>query len=298
MNDRVGKNVISYAERYYDIHGEFEGAVYHRKRNGEMEKYPYQPVSYYHRTALAIRNEWIRKYAATVSNPRLPGYREIIRKLNYYTPYILPAGKEKFRAETVFYVRIRGEYEFYWQDSPVSFWRKLGKSSQVELSFRSEGEFELECWYQEELYCRRWFIVSEDDLDEAYDNWLSENLESVLEEPEPEIESIKTYRRGLRSKVNWQISMEGRYHDDVVYQVSEYAYKDQKGENPWLYHRRRYDHSGNHQTREFNNKIKDIGRMWQSLSQSERENWKRRAAGYRNKRETGFNLFTSEKMRE
>jgi hypothetical protein len=298
MNERVGRDVVSFAERYFDIYGEFEGMVYHRKRNGELEKYPYEPVSYYHRTALAIRNEWIRTYAARVSNPRLPEYREIIRKLNYYTPYIMSAGSCKLRGETVFYVRKRGDYEFRWQGSPLGFRQKVGKSTEVELSFGAEGEFVLECWFEDELYCERRFIITGDDIDVAYDEWLAANLEELLTEPEPEYESVKTYRRGLRSNPNWLKSIEGKYHEDVLYQVPEYAYKDQKGENPWLYHRRRYDHRENPQTQEFNHKIKEIGGMWQSLSQTERELWNRKAAEYSNKRWTGFNLFTSEKLRE
>jgi len=58
------------------------------------------------------------------------------------------------------------------------------------------------------------------------------NLEYILSLPEPEYKSIKTYRRGLRSKVNWVQAITGKYHKDVVYGVVEYHYKDPERGNP------------------------------------------------------------------
>ena len=292
MNNRTGKNKISFAEENFEIHGEFEGVVYRNKRNGEQEKYPYEPVSYYERTALTIRNEWIRKYAARVSNPRRTDYAGVIRKLNYYTPYILPAGTQEFQGETVFYVRERGDYEFRWQDSPMGFNQIVAPRTMVELSFHAEGEFGLDCWYQGELYCQRNFIITPDDLDLAYDAWLAANMEYILTLPEPEYESLKTYRRGMRSKANWLMTMTGRYNKEVVYEVPEYKYKDQKRQRPWLYHRRKYDHSVNPQTQFFNAKMVEIGKSWQELSPEEQKEWNKEATKLTKQRITGFNLYT------
>jgi len=85
--------------------------VHRTKRNGVVEKYPYEPVSHYKRTPLTIRNEWIRKFATQVSNPQYRDYKSVIRKLNYYTPYILPEERQKFPgciiAELMIIVQIR-----------------------------------------------------------------------------------------------------------------------------------------------------------------------------------------------
>jgi len=294
MKNESGKTVIDFVERNFEIHGEFEGMVYRDKRNGAQEQYPYNPVSYYERTALTIRNEVIRKYATMVANLRQTDYKTVIRKLNYYTPYILHEGEQKFRGETAFYVRQRGDYEFRWQGMPMGFHQMVARRTMVELSFHANGEFGLDCYYQGELYCQRNFIITDGDLENAYNAWLSANLEHIMSLPEPEYESIKTYRRGMRSKVNWITTLTGKYHEEVVYAVPEYSYKDHKRENPWLYHRKRYDHDLNPQTQYFNNKIKEIAINWQTLSQNERDEWNKQAARYIKQRLTGFNLFTKE----
>ena len=290
------KNVLDFVEHNFEVHGEFNGIVYHQKRNGEQEKYPYKPVSYYQRTPLVIRNEAIRRFVAQISNPRQPDYQSIIKKLNYYTPYILNPGTQEFMSETAFYVREKGEYEFCWQGAPVGMHRNLGKSTQVKLSFHNEGEFSLDCWLQGELYCRRIFMIIASDLETAYNVWLTANLEHILSLPEPEYESIKTYRRGLRSKVNWITALNGRCKSEILYEVPDYQYKDRQRTRPWLYHRKKYDHTTNPQTQYFNNKIKDIGRSWQLLSQKEQDNWNEQAARYEKQRLTGFNLYTRENM--
>ncbi|MDP8322376.1 MAG: hypothetical protein RAO94_08510 [Candidatus Stygibacter australis] len=296
MKNVSGKSVTDFVQRNFEVHGEFEGIVYRTKRNGRQEQYPYNPVSYYQRTPLTIRNEAIRRYAATISNPRLADYKSVIKKLNYYTPYILNPGMQKFLGETAFYVRQRGDYELRWQGMPMGFHQTIASRTKVELSFHAEGEFGLDCYYQDELYCQRNFIITSSDLEAAYEAWLTANLEHVLSLPEPGYESIKTYRRGLRSKVNWITALSGKYHEEVVYEIPDYSYKDIRRTNPWLYHRRRYDHSVNSQTLYFNNKIKEIAANWQVLSQVERDEWNKRAARYKKLRLTGFNLYTKENV--
>ena len=148
------KHRTYFIEKNFEIHGEFNDSVYRTKRNGVVEKYAYQPVSHYKRTQLTIRNEWIRKFAARVSNPRNDDYQNVIKKLNYYTPYILHEGTQKFLAETVFYVRERGEYEFLWQGSEMGNVNTISKRTYQRFSFHSEGEKESD-WLQfilEECY--------------------------------------------------------------------------------------------------------------------------------------------------
>jgi hypothetical protein len=289
-----GKHKLDFVEQNFEIHGEFEGKVYHTKRNGVVEKYDYDPVSHYERVPLTIRNEWIRRYAVQASNPRQSGYKAIIRKLNYYTPYILPAGKQKLTGGTAFYVRERGEYEFRWQGSPAGSGQVVGKRTKLSFNFCSEGEFTLECRHEDELYCLRWFIITGNDLDIAYESWLAAHFDEILSEPEPEYESLKTYRRGMRSKVNWAKGLEGGFDKEVIYQVNKFAYKDDKRQRPWLYHRQRYNHSGNPQTQLFNEKMQEIGAAWRILTQAERDEWNKKAQKYKKKRWTGYNLFTKE----
>jgi len=81
MKNLSVKTVIDFVQRNFEVHGEFEGIVYRTKRNGTQEHYPYDPVSYYQRSPLVIRNEAIRRFAASVSNPRLTDYKSVIKKL-------------------------------------------------------------------------------------------------------------------------------------------------------------------------------------------------------------------------
>jgi hypothetical protein len=284
---------VSFVEQNFVIHGEFEGKVYRTKRNGEQEVYPYEPVSFYERTPLVIRNEWIRRYAGRYSNPREADYPSIIRKLNYYTPYILPVGRQSLQGETVFYVRERGDYEFRWSGTPLGFNRTVARRTDVELSFHTEGEYSLECYYDGELYCVRNFVITSEDLDERYESWLEANIEVVLGQIEPGYARIKTYRRGLRSRRVWITGISGKCHQDVIYEHPDYSDIEDSRASPWLYHRRVYDHSTNPQTVYFNGLMQQVSAGWQLLSDLERAEWSRRAMQqYPRGRISGFNLFT------
>ena len=283
---------VDFLEKNFAIHGEFNETVYRTKRNGVVEKYPYEPVSPYKRTALTIRNEWIRKFAVTVSNPRNPDYQSVIRKMNYYTPYILPEGKQKFLAETVFYVRERGEYEFIWQGSEMGSVSTVSKRTNLSFSFHSEGEKLLYVYYHDELYCQRWFIITAEDLDARYDEWLTDHLAEILALPEPQYESLKTYRRGMQSQRNWILALDGKIFEEVHYTRKDLRYKDTHRQNPWIYHRKTFDHGTNPQTIAFCEKMTEIGIDWQALSDAERGYWNKEANKLVRKRVTGFNLFT------
>ncbi|MCF7920484.1 MAG: hypothetical protein K9N06_11290 [Candidatus Cloacimonetes bacterium] len=286
-------NVTDFLEKNFVIHGEFNNTVYRTKRNGVVEKYPYEPVSPYKRTPLTIRNEWIRKFAVTVSNPRNQDYKIVIRKLNYYTPYILNEGKQKFLAETVFYVRERGEYEFLWQGNEMGTVYTLSKRTELSLSFHSEGEKLLEVYYNDEIYCQRWFIITaEEDFDAEYEEWLTDHFEDILALPEPEYESLPTYRRGMQSQRNWILALEGKIFEEVHYTRNELKYKDGYRQNLWVYHRKTYNHSTNPQTVYFCNKMKAIGAAWQELSEEEKLYWNKEAKKMVGLRFSGFNLFT------
>jgi hypothetical protein len=299
-------HTMDFVEKHTDIHGEFNGNVYHQKRDGEVEKYPYEPVSYYQRTALVIRGEWIRRYATRVSNPQKSGYAEIVRKLYNNTPFKFPGGEQKFAADTGFYVREKGFYELRWQGMPAGIIQKLSPRSEVKLNFDAEGEFLLKVYLDNELYCERSFIIAGGDLDAMYDNWLAENYLEILGFAEPEYASLKTYRRGLRSRRNWIIALEGKCIKEVLFTRKDLKYKDDKMQRPWIYHRRAYDHADNSQTEYFCEKMREIGSNWQQLSEQEKENWdeksenlwQKKGRQLNNPRITGFNLYAREYLCE
>lgn len=283
---------LEFYERHFDIHGELDGKVYRTKRNGEKEVYDYQPVSHYKRTPLTIRNESIRKAVSAICTPNDPEYRSIIRKVNYYTPYILNPGSYEFLAERVFYVREKGSYEFLWEGSEMGSIYKLGKRSKVSFNFRSDASKTLSVFYKGELYCQREFMITAiEDLDAEYIDWLDAHLAEIITLPEPEFESVKIYRRGMRSKSSWLKTVAGKDGETVFLTRSDLEYKD-KRQRPWVYHRKTYDHSGNAQSQEFNGKMAEIGEAWRALSKEEKDYWNNIAKTYKYK-QSGFNRFTA-----
>jgi len=146
------------------------------------------------------------------------------------------------------------------------------------------------------------FKITDDDLDVSYETWLTAHLAEVMELPEPEYESVKTYRRGLRSKNNWLQAVDGKCDKEVLYGLPKLKYKESKRQSPWVYHRRDYDHQSNEQTRIFNEKMADVGSTWQSLNEEQKADWEKQAEAIWRKygkklkhpRLTGFNLYTRE----
>lgn len=290
MAVRNMKNKLDFIEKNFEIHGEFEGQVYRTKRNGVQEKYVCTHQSYYRRTALVMRNEAIRKAAATVTNPNEENYSEIIRKFNYYTPYILHVGSQQFLGQTVFYIRERGEYEFRISGSPVSMVQVAGKRSKIAFNFGSEGEYIIECLQGGEVYCRRSVIITAEDLDAAYAQWLAGHLEEIIGKTQVKYEKIKQYRRGLRSKRNWILAVSGKVYDEVVYTLPQVENKEHKRQYPLIYHRKAYNHKGNKQTKKFNELMPLAAQQWWGLSKEERVLWNKRA-GQQKRRLSGFNLY-------
>ena len=167
------------------------------------------------------------------------------------------------------------------------------KRTSLSFSFHSEGDILLNVYFNDELYCQRWFCITAENLDAKYEEWLELHFEEVLAQPEPAYESLKTYRRGMKSKVNWLMALEGKFMEEVHFTRKDLQYKDGYRQNPWMYHRKTYDHSGNPQTNGFNEIMPDIGTAWQALSTEEKGYWKKKANKMVRRRITGFNLFTS-----
>lgn len=296
MNPRAATDKMTFIERNFDIHGELNGVVYHTKRNGKVEKYPLSQQSYYQRTALVIRNESIRRAAAAVTNPGADGYSAIMRRLYYYTPYILHQGDQEFMGETAFYIRKLDKYKFCWANSPSGFTIKAGKRSKIELNFDQNGEFTLNCSYNGELYCQRSFIITDGDLDELYAAWLAENLESIIGEPEPEYPPNPVYRRGLRSRRNWILALTGKCGEESLYTMPSMAAHGQRRQRPLIYHRRIYNHCNNEQSKRFLELMPQIAAEWQALSKEEKERWNKMADKKSRGCVSGYNLFLGKRM--
>ena len=80
--------------------------------------------------------------------------------------------------------------------------------------------------------CQRWFIITPENLDAKYEEWLELHFDEILELPEPEYESLKTYRRGLQSKRNWILAIDGKIYEEVFFTRKDLSYKDMQRKNP------------------------------------------------------------------
>jgi hypothetical protein len=194
----------------------------------------------------------------------------------------------------VFYVRERGDYEFLWQGNEMGTVYTVSKRTELSLSFHCEGDKLLNIYYEDEIYCQRWFIITAEDLDAMYEDWLVVHLSEILLLPEPEYESLQTYRRGIQSQRNWILAIDGKIFEEVFYIRNDFKYKDGYRQNPWVYHRKTYDHSTNPQTVAFDSAMPAIGAAWQALSEEEKAYWNNKANKLVRKRITGFNLFTKD----
>jgi hypothetical protein len=82
----------------------------------------------------------------------------------------------------------------------------------------------------------------------------------------------------------------------VFYTRKDLNYKDGYRQNPWVYHRKGYDHSSNSQSVAFKSAVQIIGKQWQALIPAEKDHWNRLATKMQGMRWTGFNLFVSRRL--
>ena len=120
----------------------------------------------------------------------------------------------------------------------------------------------------------------------------------MLSLPEPEYENLKTYRRGMQSKRNWILSIDGKIFEEVFFTRKDLNYKDIHRKNPWVYHRKTFDHTTNPQTIAFCHKMLEIGVAWQGLSEEEKAYWNQEANKLVSERLTEYNLYTRERVIE
>jgi len=247
----------NYAQRRFTIFGKLGDTVYRRKRNGIRYSYPYEYKEKYQPTVLSRRSDAIARKAATISNPRYAGYKSLIKKIYYYTPYFVYAGKYKFTCNTFYKLREKGEYEI--KVNGMGFIRKLAPRTIEEYSFAPEVSYRLECWHNGELYSEREVIVisAEAELESFYNAWFDAHLEEILALPEPEFESLKRYPRCLKG-TSFVRSVSGKAADDLfIYQ----------GKLPnMMYSRGAASHEENPQTHYFCLIYPNISSCWKAVS--------------------------------
>jgi hypothetical protein len=273
---------------FFEMHGRWGDTVYRRKRNGETEEYPYiyHPPSA--ESPLKLRTQVINSFANTVSNPQYTGYSSILQKLYYYTPYFITPGTYQLLAETIFYIRETDIYTFTLSgQTGINWQQKLFKRTELPMNFNTPGEYDitlsvvprasssgLECnpdqdglgTQKSEDYCRRKFIVLEENADvkAAYDAYLTEFLNHILQLPETSFNPIKTYKRGLMAKTNIILGMSGTYRNQIFYQ---------RKSCPITFLRSTYDHSTNEQTQRFKQQKAAAISAWNAEPAEFKQKW-------------------------
>ncbi len=261
-----GDGYYTYMERNFEIHGRLGEVIYRRKRNGKLYTYAYEYIPKYAATVLSRRSEAVARAAAGVCNPREQDYQEVVKRIYYYTPYIIYAGTYSFSCNTFYKIREKGDYEICW--SGLSFNRSLSPRTKESYTFRELGSYILQCYYEGELYSERNVIVVETEtvLEEVYAAWFNEHLAEILLMPVPDFASLTGYRRHITSRSIVR-SLSGR--------LSEGVELCQSTEPDRMYFRQSADHSGNEQTQYFCEVYPRISTCWQAVSIEFKKVWEK-----------------------
>ena len=213
-----------FLEHYCEIHGKLGDIVYRRKRNGVKYTYPYTYHPKYEPTVLSRRSDCIVRTAASFTNPQYNGYKLIINKLYYYTPYFVYAGEYELCCNTFFKIRKKGEYRLII-DGGIGIGQRLAPRSLVKYYFSVEGEHVLQCYNGSALYSERKVVVIADDesLEDTYNQWFNEHLAEVLASPNPAFASLTVYHRYLLSKGIY-IDFSGKVEDFVIVPSKQFKY--------------------------------------------------------------------------
>jgi hypothetical protein len=254
MGDR--NDNIEFLKHKCEIYGRLDDTVYRRKRNGELTEYDYEYIPKYAATVLSKRTEIIIKVLGTISNLREVEYQDISKRLFYYTPYLLYAGKYSFTANTFYKISKSGEYELVTGN--VSTFCKLSPRTMLKNGFREIGSHNLRCYYEDELYSEREVIVipPEIALETTYEAWYEDNLLEILERAVPDFESMMIYHRHLKRK-DIYANMSGKADDNLVILKSD--------DPDIMFSRKNPSHSGNEQTRYFCDVYPHITECWKNV---------------------------------
>jgi hypothetical protein len=207
---------LTFIEDYCRIHGKFGDKVYRRKRNGQMWVYDYTYKPKYEPTVFSRRADCVVKTAASFTNPQYKGYKEIINKLYYYTPYFVYAGSYNITCNTFLKLRRKGEYTLQIGDMKIKL--DLAPRTQLELSFEEQKTYSVKCYKGNMVYCEREVIVipPEQGLEAAYNDWYAEHLGEILLKPKPGFMALRIYRHGVEPPA-WLGWLNGKTDEGILY---------------------------------------------------------------------------------
>lgn len=255
-----------FLEHNCDIHGRLGDTVYRRKRNGEKYTYPYNFQAKYEPTVLSRRSDAIIRKAAEFTNPQYKGFKSIIRKMYYYTPFFVYTGEYEFRCNTFYKIRQKGNYGIAI-DGGVVQKQKLAPRTLAGYSFIEEGVHWLRCYNGTALYSERQVIVISDDisLEDAYDDWFDLHLAEVLSQPDPAFAALPIYHRYLKSEGIY-LDFSGKVEDFVIYPAKKLKY---------MYSHKIGSYENNSQTKYFCEVMPKVLQCWQEVSPEFTEVWQK-----------------------
>ncbi|MCF7911476.1 MAG: hypothetical protein K9M99_03030 [Candidatus Cloacimonetes bacterium] len=253
-----------FLEHNCDIHGRLGDTVYRRKRNGVKYTYPYSFQAKYEPTVLSRRSDCIIRKAAEFTNPQYEGFKSIIRKMYYYTPFFIYPGEYEFRCNTFYMIRQKGNYGISI-DGGVVQRQKLAPRTMAGYSLMEEGVHWLRCYNGTTLYSERQVIVIPEDisLEEAYDDWYDLHLAELLSQPDPAFATLPIYRRYLKSESIY-LDFSGKVEDFVIYPSCKLKY---------MYSHKIGSYENNHQTQYFCAVMPRVLACWQEVSPQFTEVW-------------------------
>ena len=265
MSHREDGNLAVFVENFCEIHGRFGDKVYRRKNNGQPWVYDYVYRPKYDSTILSRRVNYALKAASGISNPQFTGYRPIINKIYYYTPYFVYAGVYSFCCKTFLNVRHAGQFTVEINDIRLPM--MLFKRMMLTYEFVS-GEYDIKCYKADELYSERKIIViaAEADLEEVYSDWYAEHLVEIINFPDPRFPSLRLYPRGVIVPV-WLQYMVGKTESGILYRS--------KSKDRFMYSRRPYKHEHNANGDYFYTVQKRIMACWTATTPEFRKVWEK-----------------------
>ena len=265
MPVRENGNYAAFVENFCDIHGRFGDKVYRKKNNGQPWVYDYIYRPKYDSTILSRRVDYAVKTACVISNPQYTGYKPIINKIYYYTPYFVYAGVYSFSCESFLKVRHSGQFTVEINDIRMPM--KLFKRTMLTYEFVS-GEYEIKCYNGDTLYCERKVIViaAEADLEEVYSDWYAEHLDEIINYPDPRYPPLRLYPRGLIVPV-WLQYIVGKTESGILYRSSR--------RERFQYSRQPYVHSHTEQGDHFYTAQKQVNVCWKGAAAEFRKVWEK-----------------------
>ncbi|MCF7912525.1 MAG: hypothetical protein K9M99_08360 [Candidatus Cloacimonetes bacterium] len=272
---RKEANPQEFIENYFDIHGRLGDTVYRHKRNGELYKYPYKYVPKYQPTVLSIRSECVMREINTLTNKHRPGFKEILHKLYYYTPYFIYPGSYSFTCDRFLKLRRKGEYMLQVDDG-LKEKRKLAPRSKLEYPFAEEGEHIIRCYTEDGLYCeRKLTVISEEHLlEDVYAAWYEEHLVEILELPDPGFAPIEKYIRCVIPP-SWLYSVTGKLEDIVFYSTPDSHLNYGKMQKNFMYTRKMGSYEHNEQSHYFLQVQPRVNQCWKGIKSDCRHVWEK-----------------------